>query len=355
MKKSTLLCLIALFVFLLSCRTDFDVNEEWEDITVVFGLLDQADSAHYLRINKTFLGNEDAYIMAQSADSLYYEDLVVTLEEWKDGHPTKSFSMCKSENEFVKEEGIFANFPNILYKTTEKLDSSAEYRLSIYIPGYDKEVTASTQLIHGLHIDYMFLAPQKEIGIISDESFKIGSAENAKVYDVILRFHYYETYDEMNFVHDSIDWRLPQVTSGGTAGGENIEISFAGSSFQSFLLANLEENTNIRRVARSKRNKDNFPPSAMDYTHGAFDIVISMGGQDLYTYITVSAPSQGIVQEKPAFTNISDGGLGLFSCRNSRTIYGKEMGSMSIDTLALSASTKKLNFADSQGNFWWED
>ena len=33
-----------------ACETDFDVNAEWEEITVVFGLLDQSQEKQYIRI-----------------------------------------------------------------------------------------------------------------------------------------------------------------------------------------------------------------------------------------------------------------------------------------------------------------
>ena len=44
------------------------------------------------------------------------------------------------------------------------------------------------------------------------------------------------------------------------------------------------------------------------------DVEIWAAADDYATYINVSQPSQGIVQEKPLFTNI-DGGIGLFSSR----------------------------------------
>ena len=47
------------------------------------------------------------------------------------------------------------------------------------------------------------------------------------------------------------------------------------------------------------------------------DVEIWAAADDYATYINVSQPSQGIVQEKPLFTNI-DGGIGLFFSRAVR-------------------------------------
>lgn len=43
------------FLFFASCETDFDINADWKDITVVYGALNQNDSIHYIRIQKLFL------------------------------------------------------------------------------------------------------------------------------------------------------------------------------------------------------------------------------------------------------------------------------------------------------------
>ena len=53
MKKSLLLSLIVSLVLIFpACETDVDVNAEWEEITIVYGLLSQNDQEHYFRINK---------------------------------------------------------------------------------------------------------------------------------------------------------------------------------------------------------------------------------------------------------------------------------------------------------------
>ena len=39
-----------------SCESDLDINSKWEEVTVVFGLLDQSQEKQYIRINKAFLG-----------------------------------------------------------------------------------------------------------------------------------------------------------------------------------------------------------------------------------------------------------------------------------------------------------
>ena len=73
--------LISIPFVVISCDESFDVNDDWEDITIVYGILSPADQVHYLKINKAFLGPGNAYEMAGESDSIQYQfDLDVKLE-----------------------------------------------------------------------------------------------------------------------------------------------------------------------------------------------------------------------------------------------------------------------------------
>ena len=75
--KKILIALVAAISFS-ACSTEIEVNAEWKDVTVVFGLLDVSDTIQYIKISKAFLGEEDAFVMAQEPDSLYYSCLLYT-------------------------------------------------------------------------------------------------------------------------------------------------------------------------------------------------------------------------------------------------------------------------------------
>ena len=59
---------------------------------------------------------------------------------------------------------------------------------------------------------------------------------------------------------------------------------------------------------------------------------MTVGSEDLNTYIKVNKPITGIVQERPQFTNINNG-IGLFSSRYTKVRYGFPLTSSSIDFL----------------------
>ena len=73
MKKIISLFLIILTVFS-SCETEFNVNADWKEVTVIYGLLDQSQDKQYIRINKAFLDpNQNAFDVAKDFDSIYFE------------------------------------------------------------------------------------------------------------------------------------------------------------------------------------------------------------------------------------------------------------------------------------------
>ena len=69
-----ILSLISFFLlFIFSCSTDVNVNGEWDDIPIVYCVLDQSAEYQYVKVNKSFLGNKPASEMAQHSDSLFYK------------------------------------------------------------------------------------------------------------------------------------------------------------------------------------------------------------------------------------------------------------------------------------------
>lgn len=323
-----LLVIVAFITILSSCSTDFDVNSEWKDISIVYGLLNVNDSINYIKVSKSFLGEQNAYSMAQIYDSLYYKDAIVTIEEYKNGNKTNTISLEKN-TDLIKDSGYFA-YPNTqVYKLDYKLSAVADYKLNIYLPDQDKSISSSTNLINDLDIDA--LAPIFSVSNYSNIfELKWFSSENAKIYEVTIRLHYKEINTSTSETVDKyLDWSLPSKVSSTIKGNEKMLITFVNESFFKYVASKLKPVEGIKRVV----NKN------------AIDIKFLLGGEDLYTYIEVTKPSSGIVQEKPSFTNIENG-IGVFSSVYNRDFLGRPMHDKTVDSLAKGIHTKHLKFAD---------
>ncbi len=321
----------------------FDVNAEWKDITVVYCLLNQNDSSHYVKVNKAFLGEQDAYIMAQISDSFNYENINVSLERWKNDNLLQTIIL---DTTYInKESGIFATDNNIIYKTSDSICADSEYKLIIDIPGKEP-VTSTTKLIDGFRVLNNFEAPQRVIGFSSSspETIEWYSVENARLYELTIRFHYYEITGT-GTVAKSIDWKQPAKLSPTIFGNDKMSLEIPGESFYQFIAANISVDESVERRVRSVLYGN---------TTGCMDFMFMLGGDDLNTYIEVSRPSNTIVQEKPAFTNIVNG-VGIFSCRYDKNIFGKELSDRSIDSLSCGQYTRDLRFVKSNGKLCWDD
>src|SRR3954465_14792370 len=74
-------------LFYTGCKNDLKLNAPYEEIPSVYAVLNPDDTLHMLRINKSFLGESDANIMAKVADSINYDpgEIEVSLRRYVEG------------------------------------------------------------------------------------------------------------------------------------------------------------------------------------------------------------------------------------------------------------------------------
>ncbi|GAA4469536.1 hypothetical protein GCM10023093_29160 [Nemorincola caseinilytica] len=124
-----------------SCSEKFEVTAPYKDVTVVYGFLDIADTAHYIRIQKAFLDeNKSAVSMAQSSDSNFFNNINVRVERYRAAGVNGVHAYVDSihlrrvdmaQEGYTKQPGTFFTSPNYAYKFTDPLDPQYIYRLKI--------------------------------------------------------------------------------------------------------------------------------------------------------------------------------------------------------------------------------
>ena len=116
MKKIYLIFSVFAIVFI-ACETDFDVNNTWEEVMVVYGLLDAGEGKELqqIKISKAFLGNMDALQMAQYADSINFDpnDLYVKIFRIKNNEVTDTVSLSAVT---TNRDGAIFNDTIIIYE-----------------------------------------------------------------------------------------------------------------------------------------------------------------------------------------------------------------------------------------------
>jgi hypothetical protein len=308
MKKILFTISIFIGVLFFGCSTDFDINANWKDITIVYGLLNQKDSIHYIKINKAFLGEGDILTMAQNPDSSSYgNNLEVRIDEYDGNSFQKSFYL-DTTTVYNKEPGVFYYPKQILYKFVGTLNENFEYRLFIKNKLTGKEITSKTILVKNFSIS----SPNTGIAFnpaynnFSPIKVKWYPAINGKRYQVFLRFTYSERpLAATDSVFNSIDYNIGTIQSSSIS-SDDIILEYYGQSFYDFLYSKLTKDQTLYRWASKA------------------EVFIYVAGSELNTYMEVTEPSSSIVQEKPSYTNIN-GGIGIYSCRYYKSVIYKSV------------------------------
>ena len=299
MKIKNLLFLILPILF--SCETDFDVNANWKDVTIVYGLIDPNNEDQLIKINKAYLGQGDAIQMASISDSTNYDpsNLIVKIhrvrEQVFNTYDTLS-TVVLTDTVLDKDDGLFSTDDNIIYtfkKPSSFYNTNSIYVLEIFNLSSGLKVTSETEIINSFSFES--LNPSFEWGLYNGEladslrfrtkNIEWQNSNNGVIYQLDILINYLESG-----IVNSLSWSQPIVEySSG-----NMSLKIKGDQFFQFLENNLDNNTTKQFLN--------------------LDLVMTIGAQDLKTYIDVNQPFSGIVQERPVFSNI-DNGVGLFSSR----------------------------------------
>jgi hypothetical protein len=315
--------ILAALVFipvLYSCNKNLNVDADWRDITVVYGLLSQNDDTTYLKITKAFLGEGDAMQFSKIPDSSTYPDkLDVKVEAWS-GNTLVNTYVFDTITIHTKEAGdsIFY-FPTqlVYFCKTGNLDENNTYRLKITHKKTGVVDSAVTTLVHSFNvINPDPFSPVAEYIKGKKFNVKFEQAYAGKRYQLMIRFHYLEFKSGVS-TEKTVDWLVfnsLQVTDPYQLNPEPIERSISGDFFYNVLISGIKiDHTVTSRLARG------------------VDYIFSVASEDLNTYMEVTEPSLSIVQERPSFSNIYNG-IGLFSSR-----FINELDSVRLGPTTLSA------------------
>ena len=325
---------ILVSVFVLSCSNDFELTENWKDIPVVYGLLDQSDSVQYIRVEKAFLDEStSALILAQNPDSIFYQDISVELQETPIGGAGVGAVYLLDRVDanlegYAKEDGIFASSPNYVYKLDEPLKENALYRLIINNNATDETVTATTRIAEDFELFSPLEGSTLRMEPGSRLTFQWRTQPNSSFFDIALRIHYAEApfNDPTNRTFKSIDWRVATRVKPSTS-TDLVLVRTETKNFYTFMQASLDVDPNIVRTFINA------------------DVVVNAGGEDLLKYIEIGLANSGITGSEtlPTYTNLSEG-FGIFSTRYTKIVPAYNFSADAKDSLKAGQYTRELNF-----------
>ena len=321
------LLVFLLLISLFSCNEKVDLIGDYKETAVVYGLLDHADSLHYIKITRAFIGPGSAVDIAQIEDSSYFQHVEARVTEVVGGTITRTWLL---DDTIVTNKDINGAFyapeqkvyyfktlptgPNEVQQTSanplmSSLNKDATYKLNIKIDNGKFEVNGETELVRGLtspsntqNFTFKFANNPGEYlsqGVAAVNTFGNSFVVNAAV-DV-----YFNEYIGVNKSTKSFQWKLGETN---IIPGESRTFTAYGETFYTLMKKAVTPDPAITRR-----------------TFEGVQFTITGGSEVLYNYMVVNAPSSSLSQSKPTYTNLTitngKGVVGIFSSRQTLRFY----------------------------------
>lgn len=332
----TILSFIALVVT--SCSTDFEINAPYKRTTIVYGLLDQNDSVQTVKIQHSFLGEGNAYDMAKNKDSIYYKpgDITVRIKKTLGNQEIGAVNLY--ERKMNAAPGVFVSDSVPVYQTlpsdSDFFDAEAPnngstyytYNLEVTENGTGKVIKSKTNLLPDFNITWLASSVAfRGQGRYFTPAVTWRMPVYGRVSNLVMRFYYTEFDPQTGARKDTayIEFTYGPQSASSLGGSQEMTQKIDGETFYKVLKDSL--------TARDQRNGGKYvryinyipsTPNASPNENVWFTFTFNVGNDDLNTYVNLNAPSTGIVQERPMFTNVENG-IGLFASRTSKTIRKK--------------------------------
>jgi hypothetical protein len=331
MKKILFPVIVLVLSALIGCSEKIKVAAPYKDITVIYGLLDQRDTAHYVRIQKAFLDNDKSAVnMAKVPDSSFYSNISVRVNRYKAFGLANTYIDSIHLNRvdlnlegYPKQPGIFFQAPNYAYKFTDALDPRYFYRIVVTNLVTGARDSADAPVIDDLNAA-VFNVPvlddsstnQSGLNFVMPKKFFevtgayynpggynfFGQYSPAGLSQLIIRFNWWDTSAGTPKTYHSTDYNAGYYPMGQSAGFayriDNQQLVFALRDGMGPAPANT-----IRLLDRS-------------------DIFVYLSTPDYYTYYQVALTSgTGLTGSEiaPIYTNVKGNALGLFTSRGSKS------------------------------------
>jgi hypothetical protein len=363
--SKTLLLFGTITILFNSCKNDLNILAPYKESVSVYALLNPQEKRQYIRINKIFLGEGNAYVMAQVTDSVNYKQgvLTVNLERYVNGIPALTTVGNSTKTKIVLNDTVIQLQPGPfsqsqrLYYTDDKIYADGDYHLTITNNLTGNVFTSKSLIFDSIvqpgiiqplgHPDFRYadsilkyVNPSPPSYYFQDLSYpavkrdiRFVSIKNAREYNVIMRFHYREFYSAADSAGKYVDFNFPTLSSTNLEGGENMVLSYYSSELFDLLYAKLIGSTpdvTKRRILK-------------------LDFIVTAGAQNFVDFLKISAPSTTVAQDKPTYTNIDGDGYGIFSCR-SRYHISKMFANATINYMATNKPCCYLRFMDANGS-----
>jgi hypothetical protein len=320
-----------LVTFLTSCSEEVNLAGDFKETAVVYGLLDHADSLHFVKITRAFIGPGNALEIAQIPDSSYFDNVELTVSEYLGGALQRTWLLQDTivtnkdvDGAFYAPEQkvyYFKTLPTVISSMgvpgtvqtspnplLTSLKPGCTYKMKAIINDGAFEVNGETELVNGLTTsassqNFTFKFADDPAEYIST-GVGVGSTGNAYIVNAQLDVFFNEHIGN-NFTTKSFNWQL----------GENDVLPSTSTTFTAL------GKTFYELMERNVTDD----PSIDKRTFNGISVTITGGAEELYNYMVVNKPTSSLAQSKPTYTNLSVTNdkrvVGIFSSRQTLKVF----------------------------------
>lgn len=314
-KHSNLILLLAMLFCFAGCEVEFDPNEEWKQVTIIYGVLDQDSDTTFVRVQKGFLGSGNYIDFAKEKDSVYYKQneidvFMLSYYPWDKNNAGDTLWFDYTETT-TKQDGDFYNETTPLYRccTKGRLNHAEalkkEYKIVVRNKKSGDETWATTRLIGDYDItapgSIMTFIPKNGKNMMNCSWYNINSSVAssgqgiiAKVFQPSMRF-YYRANGEETFTDIDLAMKLNTSNNPGFEFNYNMDMSDIVNGVK-------------RNLASQKGN------CSWTNRQYAFELYVNSCSLEMYEYYSNSRQNDNRLSDKPIYTNVNNG-YGLFAAR----------------------------------------
>lgn len=352
---------ITIVLGLHSCSEDFTVSAPYRQISVVAGILDRADTAHYIRIQKAFMDeNKSAINMSKEPDSSFYSNLTVKLYQYDSAQTKVMDSVALYRVDMNNEGDVYKKLDPI---NDQQFFSSPNYAYKFTNAGWTKPHVLSPRHWYKMVItnnkDY-FSDTSDYVGIVNSDSNRVFDGfylpdfaqaqltisfarttqtsryrlfafmpRNGRVAEGYIRFHYVEKNIATNTSsRKQVDYAFDREEA-VTKGGVSFELTTLNSNIYGFLVSS---------IGPAPDNVERYLDSC--------DIYMYAAGPELFYYNSINQGQTGGLTGdniQPNYTNFkSNNVIGVLGSRGMRIYRNAAIEKATIDSLMINPSTVPL-------------
>lgn len=350
------LSILIIIFTLTTCKNKLNINAPYKEIPSIYAVLNPQDTIQMIRVNKVFLGEGDANVMAKIADSINYQpgDLLITLERFVNGVKTiaaknNNVTVTFHDSVITTESGAF-NTSQRVYVCSDRLFNSGEYHLTVKNLKTNKIFTAKSLAVDTIRPDpstsvngpyYPVAAASPSTSYINynfpknNFTYRI---RDGKINQVKMRLHFYDSLFDGSKSYRYVDYPFtsqlsklaPTVDPNPNMIGR-LKLDFTSNEVFTGFGTGLKK-MNISNVGITGRRVYKI------------EYFIYSSTQEYVDYLDYTSPSLSLAQQKPLYSNFDNGdALGIFTLRSTKS-FCKETANEFEDEFATNKNTCPYKF-----------